>query len=103
MERSDSFDSSRYPLAPPGQVVMPSRYLGDRVLEAVSSVLAIVATVALAWSPGQTQSWMWVFWMVSAAGLSIWSFRARAWGVLAMNLTYLGLDLMGLARLMGML
>ncbi|MDD5001061.1 MAG: hypothetical protein PHO55_08780 [Thiomonas arsenitoxydans] len=102
------FDPARerppvYPLAPPGQSVMPSSRRGDQILEGASSALAIVATVALAWSPGQTHVWMWVFWMVSALGLAAWSYRARAWGVLMLNLTYLGLDVMGLARLLGAL
>lgn len=75
----------------------------NRILEFGSTALAITATVALAWSPAHTRVWMWWLWMGSALGLAVWAIRMRAWGVLVLNVTYFALDVLGLARLLGVL
>ena len=68
-------------------------------MELSSTALALAATLSLAWSPTQTHVWMWLLWMVSALGLTVWAIRVRAWGVLMLNVTYFALDALGLARL----
>jgi hypothetical protein len=82
---------------------MSSGNRANRVLEYGSTAMAVTATIVLAWQPSRTLVWMWLLWMASAIGLCWWAVRVRAWGVLAMNVTYFVVDAVGLARLLRVL
>lgn len=70
-----------------------------RLLEYLASGFAILGTFLMASGmlSGGT-AFAWVLWLLGSIGFCVWAAVNRAWGVLVLNLTYVALDIMGLAR-----
>jgi hypothetical protein len=72
----------------------------SRALEVLSIGMSLPPTLALALL-NHTQVWMWVMWAMGASLGALWSIRVRAWGFLLLHGTYFTLNIIGLARLLG--
>jgi hypothetical protein len=63
--------------------------------------MSLPPTLALALL-NHTQVWMWVMWAIGASLGALWSIRVRAWGFLLLHSVYFTLNIIGLARLLGL-
>jgi len=73
----------------------------SRALEMLSIGMSLPPTLALALL-NHTQAWMWVMWAAGASLGALWSIRVRAWGFLLLHGIYFTLNIIGLARLLGL-
>lgn len=73
----------------------------SRALEVLSIGMSLPPTLALALL-NHTQVWMWVMWAIGASLGALWSIRVRAWGFLLLHSVYFTLNIIGLARLLGL-
>jgi hypothetical protein len=73
----------------------------NRVLEAFSTGLSLLPTLALALL-NHTEVWMWMMWFLGSIIGALWSIRVRAWGLLVLNSAYLAINAIGLVRLVGL-
>jgi len=75
-------------------------FAGASLLEVLSVALSVIPTMALAVF-NHTHEWMWVMWSVGAGFGALWSVRVKAWWFLLLNVVYLAINIIGLARLLG--
>ena len=73
----------------------------SRAFEVLSIGMSLPPTLALALL-NHTQVWMWVMWAIGASLGALWSIRVRAWGFLLLHSVYFTLNMIGLARLLGL-
>ena len=74
----------------------------SRSVEYLGSFLGVVGALWLALRlPSSGDAWL--VWVASNVLLIAWSWRHRAWGLLAMYVVYLGTSLIGAVRYLGWL
>lgn len=75
-----------------------------RALEYAGAALAMLGTFLMASGVlRHGTAFAWAVWLVGSALFCAWAVKRQAWGVLAMNIVYMGFDTFGLARALGLL
>lgn len=71
-------------------------------MEYAAAAFAMAGTAFMALHLSQTSVVIaWVAWIGGSVFFCLWAAPRRAWGVFSLNVVYIALDLIGLARAMG--